>query len=360
VGERESASGPERTDEPVKVEPGRAGEANEPERVAEEPAGRPGAGGTVRMPTRPAAAEQILGLQRSVGNRAVARLVSGRPSPQRLLSREAATAYVDPGVQKVSDANPSLTSDQQGGLQSLDQAHGIITSAWSKLKWEDVSAGAADRVANPSHIRQTPLGTCGPAAVLNYLAATEPGTFAYDVQSIFESGAWGKKQINQTLLNNECQPGMDPCDWMMMSAFQDLSNDFLDFYGRPSGLRAGGFDSDAAWMLTAFTKVSKTKSLWSEVFGVKGQTEKVSKLLATYGDRIAVFVDVAAETLQDENNTGSENHFIRLLKPVVWGPKVEFEVFSWGKNMKKAYKPENFEHMVYGYLVGAVDPSIDI
>jgi hypothetical protein len=39
---------------------------------------------------------------------------------------------------------------------------------------------------------------------------------------------------------------------------------------------------------------------------------------------------------------------------------VEFEVFSWGQNMKKAYKPENLEHMVYGYLVGAVDPSIDI
>ena len=360
MGERESASGPDRTDERVKVEPGRPGEANEPERVAEEAAGRPGAGAAVRTPTRPAAAEQILGLQRSVGNRAVARLVSGRQSPQRLLSREAATAYVDPGIQKVSDANPSLTSDQQGGLQSLDQAHGIITSAWSKLKWEDVSAGAADRVANPSHITQSPLGTCGPAAVLNFLAATEPGTFAYDVQSIFESGRWGKKQINQTLLNNECQPGMDPCDWMMMSAFQDLSNDFLDFYGRPSGLRAGGFDSDAAWMLTAFTKVSKTKSLWSEVFGVKGQTEKVSKLLATYGDKVAVFVDVAAETLQNENSTGSENHFIRLLKPVVWGPKVQFEVFSWGKNMTKAYKPENFEHMVYGYLVGAVDPSVDI
>ena len=270
VGEWASASGTDRTDEP--------------ERVAAEPAELRGA---VRMPTRRTATEQILGLQRSMGNRAVA----------RLLSRETGTAYVDPGVKKVSEANPSLTSDQQGGLQSLDQAHGIISSAWSKLKWEDVSAGAADRIANPSHISQSPLGTCGPAAVLNYLAATEPGTFAYDVQSIFESGKWGKKQINQTLLNNECQPGMDPCDWMMMSAFQDLSNDVLDFYGRPSDLRAGGFDSDAAWMLTAFTKVSKTKSLWSEMFGVKAQTEKVSKLLATYGDKVAVFVDVASQTI---------------------------------------------------------------
>jgi hypothetical protein len=181
------------------------------------------------------------------------------------------------------------------------------------------------------------------------------------VQSIFESGAWGKKKINDSLLNTECQPGMDPSDWMMMSAFQDLSNDFLNFYGRPSTLRAGGFDSDAAWMLTAFTKVSKTKSLWSEVFGVKDQTERVSKLLTTYGDKVAVFVDVSAETLQNESNHGSENHFIRLLKPVVWGDaQVEFEVFSWGRNMKKTYKRENFEHMVYGYLVGAVDNSVDI
>ncbi len=288
-------------------------------------------------------------------------MVARWPVRERVLGRDATTtAFADPGVQSVAAANPSLTNDQRGGLESLDQAHGIITSAWSKLKWEDVSAGAADRIANPSHISQSPLGTCGPAAVLNFLAATEPGTYAYDVQTIFESGVWGKKKINDTLLGNECQGGMNPCDWMMMSAFQDLCNDFLDFYGRPSGLRSGGLDADAAWMLTAFTKVSKTKSLWSEVFGVKDQTERVSKLLAAHGDKVAVFVDVAAETLQNEASRGSENHFIRLLKPVVWGAQVQFEVFSWGKNMKKSYKPENFEHMVYGYLVGVVDDSIDI
>jgi hypothetical protein len=313
-------------------------------------------------PAEPAV-DRILALQRTIGNRAVARMVARSVSRghRRVLSRDTPTfVYQDPGVRQVADQNPSMTSDQRSALESLDQAHGLIKSAWSKLKWEDVSAGAADRVVHPEHIDQGPLGLCGPAAVLNYLAATTPGTFEYDVEAIYHDGKWGSKKINSTLLNTECQPGMNPCDWMMMSALQDLSNDWFDYNGRTSVLpREGTLDIDTAWMLQAFTKVGATSSLWCKLTGVKERTQKVSDLLAKYGDKVAVLVDVDSKTLADESARGSEDHVIRLLKPVVWGDdQVQFEVFSWGRNWKKSYKRENFEHMVDGYLIGAVGSDI--
>jgi hypothetical protein len=155
---------------------------------------------------------------------------------------------------------------------------------------------------------------------------------------------------------------MNPVDWMMMSAMQDLSNDILSYYGRPSKLpRDGTIDSGTAWILEAFTKVQKTSSLWCKMTGVKERTAIASDLLRSYGDKVCVLMDVDSTTLQNENARGSEDHVIRLLKPITWDDTtIDFEVFSWGRYWKKSFKTANFEHMCDGYLIGVTDASIDL
>jgi hypothetical protein len=302
--------------------------------------------------------DRAVQLQRLIGNRAVAKRATRRDD-RRTLQRD----YVDPGVKAVADANPKLTADQRGGLDMLDQQHGMIDQAWSKLSWDDVSAGAAQRIATPSIVNQGNLGLCGPAAILNWMAECEPGTYAYMVATVYELGGISdKKKCNDTLLGTTCQPGMNPVDWMMMSAMQDLSNDILSYYGRPSKLpRDGTIDSGTAWILEAFTKVQKTSSLWCKMTGVKERTAIASDLLRTYGDKVCVLMDVDSTTLQNETGRGSEDHVIRLLKPITWNDAtIDFEVFSWGRYWKKSFKTENFEHMCDGYLIGATDASINL
>lgn len=280
---------------------------------------------------------------------------------RRTLQRD----YVDPGVKAVADANPKLSAEQRGGLGMLDQQHGMIDQAWSQLSWDDVSAGAAQRIATPSMVYQgTGVGgLCGPAAIVNWMAECEPGTYAYMVATVYELGGISdKKKCNETLLGTSCQPGMSPVDWMMMSAMQDLSNDVLSYYGRSSMLPRGGtIDSGTAWILEAFTKVQKTSSLWCKLTGVKERTAIASDLLRTYGDKVCVLMDVDSTTLKNENGRGSEDHVVRLLKPITWDDTtIDFEVFSWAQYWKKSFKTENFEHMCDGYLIGVSDASINL
>ncbi|MGA2009318.1 MAG: hypothetical protein ABSH51_02115 [Solirubrobacteraceae bacterium] len=326
------------------------------------------------MPAAPVAAhdrpsphvEAVLSLQCTAGNGAVTRLVGARRSvgdPVARLSRDTATtAFSDPAIQSAYDANKAVTSsDQLSGLELLDREHGVIAGPWAKLDWAQISGSAADRMYHPEHIQQNPLGLCGPAALLNYVATATPGTYAYDVISIFEDGAWGGKKLNSTLLGNAALGGMDPCDWMMLSAIQDLSNSVLDYNGRETKYRDGQSIGDLQSSMTSLTKIQKTTEYSCGYWGVKEQSLKVNDLLARYGNGVCVVMEVDSTTLQAETARGSNDHFIRLLKPMTYGEdSVGFTVFTWGSNRSLTFKRENFEHMVDGYVVGATRSDIQL
>jgi hypothetical protein len=299
----------------------------------------------------PGFAEQVLTLQRSAGNAAVTRMLR----PRRALSR-----FSDPAIEAVAQAHPEgvRTSDGGTGLDLLDRAHGTIGSAWSHLDWETVAAEAAARIYQPSLINQGPTGLCGLAAILNFMADAEPGTFAHMVETIFEDGGISSShRCNRTLRDNTPMPGMAQVDWMMLSAMQDLSNDVLEYHGRPdpstfwSLRREGTTVADDPWVMHAFTRITDTDNVTCEYWGVREATDRASELLRRYGDRICMIVSVNSATLQGENNhSGHTDHAIRLLEPVRWeGGRVRFKVFSWGRVWDMTFAERNFEFMVGAY-----------
>jgi len=274
-------------------------------------------------------AQAVTALQRSAGNAAVV----------RLLSR-------------------SATAEDQASAEHLVDQAGSLTGPWSKLDWTQVAKSAHDRVQHPEKINQNPLGLCGPAAVLNYLAETEPGTFTYDVESVFEDGDWDGKRFNSTLLANPTMPGMDPLDWMMLSAMQDNANDVLDYYGRETKVRDGESAGDLKHTMLAWTKIQDTAHYTCSYWGVEDETKRVSDLLRNYGDDVCVVIEVDSTTLQNENARDSNDHYVRLRKPIDYGDTVSFEIFTWGSNRSLKFKKDNFDHMVDGYIVGARRPGI--
>jgi len=107
----------------------------------------------------------ILSLQGSAGNSAVLQaLAAGRAASGNLLQRDSSTVtFADPDIQSVYDVNKaglSVSEAQQSGLGVLTEQYKTIGSAWSKLNWEDVARGAADRIFHPEHIDQATLGLC--------------------------------------------------------------------------------------------------------------------------------------------------------------------------------------------------------
>jgi hypothetical protein len=286
-----------------------------------------------------------LALQRSAGNAAVTRLFEGaRPhgvsdASVRLLSR-------------------SATAEDQASAEHLVDMAGNLTGPWSQLDWTTVAKSAKDRVQHPEWINQNPLGLCGPAAVLNWLAETAPGTFTYDVWSVFEQGDWDGKTFNSTLLGNSAMSGMNQLDWMMLSAMQDNANDHLQYYGRETKWRDGETAGDLKHTMYAWTKIQDTAHYTCVHWGTEEETQKVSDLLREHGDDVCVVMEVDSKTLQNETARGDNDHYIRLRKPVDYGDTVSFDIFTWGSYRSLKFQQDNFNHMVDGYIVGAVRQDI--
>jgi hypothetical protein len=290
--------------------------------------------------SRASGLQSVLALQRSAGNAAVAQLLRS--------ARQQGVTVASPRA-----LSRSATAEDQASAEQLVDRAGSLTGPWSQLDWSAIAKSAHDRVEHPEHINQGKLGLCGPAAVLNWLAETEPGTFAYDVWSVFEEGEWDGKRFNSTLLGNSTMPGMDALDWMMLSAMQDNANDVLDYNGRETKWRDGETAGDLKHTMYAWTKIQDTAHYTCVHWGTEEETKKVSDLLRTYGDDVCVVIEVDSTTLQNENARGSNDHYVRLRKPVDYGDTVSFEIFTWGGNRSLKFKQDNFNHMVDGYIVGA-------
>jgi hypothetical protein len=158
---------------------------------------------------------------------------------------------------------------------------------------------------------------------------------------------------------------MDQADWMLLSAVQDESNTLAEYHGTEAenkglfgaGLRTGQMEDE----LEKYAGCVQTTHYSCKVWGVKTQTEKVSELLRTYKNRVVVVMEVDSTTLANENERGSNDHDIRLLKPAKWSiSHVECDVYTWGGVRSLMMRVENFEHMVDGYVVGARDNGVEL
>jgi len=166
------------------------------------------------------------------------------------------------------------------------------------------------------------------------------------------------KKLNGTLLGNAPVGGMAPCDWMLLSAMQDQSNWWFDYNGREaSSFREGETDHALRTIMTDWTLLSDTSEIPTTIAGTdvdEWAAEKVSDLLRAHGNDVCVVMSVDSTTLQNETARDEHDHFVRLLRPLDYGPdNVKFEIFTWGSKRTKTFKKENFNHMVDAYIVGA-------
>jgi hypothetical protein len=296
----------------------------------------------------------------------------GAPSAGPASAVHAPVTFKNADLKRIYDAHSSSsTAEQTAALQSLDDAR---SGPWENLEWADVAKSTAKRVYNPKAINQSVLGVCAAAAVLNSTAGKNPRDYVNLVIEIFEKGTANGEDIkkNKTLLENAPPSGMDPSDWMVLSAMQHITNAVFSYYGQPPSPEsqkkgevehgATALPEQTQEMLEKFGGCVKTDFYSCWIWGVHTESMKVNDLLRKYGDDVVVIMYVRVNILDDQyaKDRGS-THAPRLLKPMSYtDAEVNFDIYSWGKNISYKMQTGNFERMVLGYVVGARKNEISL
>ena len=166
--------------------------------------------------------------------------------------------------------------------------------------WDAKSA--AQRVYNPSMMAQGALGTCGPATILNFLGTNDPRGYADLVVEVYRRrDGEGQEHQPEAAGHRAAGPGMqDALDWKLMSAVQDITNDWYEFYGTKEGEqkeREGTGSSDQRWAHKHFAGVSKAETIDTPKHDdVLPAARRVSGLVTTPG--VAINMHLSAAVLQ--------------------------------------------------------------
>jgi hypothetical protein len=298
-----------------------------------------------------------------------------KPADPADTSNAAAPVFSNTNIQNIYVANSASASPGQiAALKALDVS---LSGPWKNLAWATIAASAAQRVFTPSIIDQQTLGVCASAAAVQAEAATNALGYAQDVCAVFSKGELGGTKVNKDLLAAKPVSGMDPCDWMMLSAAQDTSNLIRDFKGQPDegewqrGLGPQGTKAiNEAFLLKSLDKCVKTSKISCSFFGKEDDSKKVQALMAANGDKVVVLVEndgsmLINPTTKAVDGTGNPDchvtgdHSVRLIS-LSYGATVKFKIFTWGQEVELTWDKGRYDSWVYGYMLGAKDASIDL
>lgn len=314
--------------------------------------------------TAPAASLQtptaVLSLQRQIGNAALNRLLQA--DARRVLARDEkspAAPFTNPDLQTIYDANKPCGDQQYSALKGLDEER---TGVWSQITWKQVAKSAGLRIFNPNIMAQGDLGTCAAATILNFIGTSNPVRYVNLVISIYTEGKdFNGSSVNSTLRGKSPLTGTDPVDWMMMSAIQDIQNDWWQFYGQKEGedsKREGMNSSEQRSAWKRFAGVSEARTIDTPKHDdVLPATRKVNSLVTQPG--VSISMHVSASVLENAASVENKrNHVIRLLKPVQLTENAddsksvaEFDAFTWGQTFHWKGTVNQFIHMIWAYSI---------
>ena len=277
-----------------------------------------------------------------------------------------AIEWDNPYLETIYEANKPGRPDQLAALKTLDGPP--RTGVWAQLTWGKLVKSAGERIYNPNMMAQGTLGTCGPATVLNFLGTNDPGAYAALVISVFVSGKAKGYAVNSKLRGAAPQGGMDPLDWMMMSAIQDVQNDWYDFHGTAEGVeskREGTGSSDQRWMYKKIAGAAEAETIDTpKSKDVLPAARRVNGVVSNPG--VAVNMHLSAAVLQNAASAENKrNHVIRLLKPIAITEdaddsksRVEFEAFTWGQVYPWKGTVGQFQHMMWAFTIASMKKGV--
>jgi hypothetical protein len=313
----------------------------------------------------------LLNLQRTAGNRAVVGAIAtgaARSGSNLVLQRKPEfgpfTPTTNHSLEAVTTGHLGFNGAERRAFGVLDRA---LTGVWKELDWATVSAEAATRIRYPDDIDQGVLNLCGPAAALHAQASQAAVEYAKLVVRIFRDGTVDKSKVmKQRLLDNAPAAGMSQCDWMVLSALTETTNQHLDYYGEAGFqdyIRGGRYDFSQLERDLKTVGNVKTKVYKCLTSGELEAAKKVSQLLKDNPTDVVVLMSISTDRY-NKKWYGIVDHCIRLLDPVLFGQsgpqEVMFNAYSWGKRSIWAGSAGEFSKVVYGFTVGTRNDSITL
>jgi hypothetical protein len=212
--------------------------------------------------------------------------------------------------------------EQKDALIELDVAP--PQSAWPKLSWEKVQGEAALRIYRPELVNQRSLDVCGPAALVNGLASTQPLSYAKQVRACFAIGVFAGRRANVTLCEKEPLSDMAQVDWMTLTAMQDSAQP--GYQGDPNVPTGSNPAQQKIWLKSVLGCLA-TQFYKGDIVA---SANKVSGLLAANPKTVTVLMGVVPDFLPGKKKQDTtERHVIRLTSAISLGEKPAFRAFTW-------------------------------
>jgi hypothetical protein len=318
--------------------------------------------------------DQILYLQRTIGNRAVTRLIeSGTlPADLQVVQRQAAgtAAYTTPAIQGVYqgmlNAGITPTNEQLWALDVLDVQ---VTGPWKNVTWATVQDEAGQRIFDPNMIHQgtnTPL--CGPSVIVHALASQDPVGYATLVKEVFQKAEVNGTRADDDLLNASPLTVMDEADWMVLSCMRDTENWLVDYEGGTitdegfAGMTMPGEIQE--WMETLL-KCVETTTYISYACGEVDNVTAVKDLLDRHGNDIIVAMLVDFHYFQNKPQDATANvpsHWVRVLSiPQASAAQIKIEAYDpYDRGSVQIYEfpPLDIEDVLFEFVVGSTRPNL--
>jgi peptidoglycan hydrolase-like protein with peptidoglycan-binding domain len=279
-------------------------------------------------------------------------------------------AFASPALQAIwiaQTAGGPGRPDQRRAFEILDVN---ATGPWQNVPWEAVRTGAARRVFTPSLINQQTLNVCGPATIAHMKADLDPAGFATLVWEVFTTATIDGDRANEDLLANSIanrvrsEQQMAAVDWMLLSCMRDTENAVFDYEGNSSeDFSAMTMPGEMAEWMEEIIGCPETEHYTSYLWGEVSNAQTVSNLMRSHGSDVVVAILVDADAMQKTDFTFNiPTHWVRLLTPIEFqgDDHITMRVYTWGSEREYIYTEDEFEDVLFEFVVGARRPGINL
>ena len=245
-----------------------------------------------------------------------------------------------------------------------------MTGPWQNVSWEAVRTGAARRIFTPNLINQQTLNVCGPATIAHMQADLAPAGYANLVKQVFQTATIDGDRANDDLLANSVanrvgsEQQMAEVDWMLLSCMRDTENAIFDFEGNSSeDFSAMTMPGEIAEWMEEILGCPETEHYTSYMWGEVSNAQTVSNLMRTHGNDVVVAVLVDADAMQKTDFTlNIPTHWVRLMAPIEFqgDDHITMRVYTWGAEQPYTYTEDEFEDVLFEFVVGARRPGINL
>ncbi len=237
-----------------------------------------------------------------------------------------------------------------------------VPGVWRGLDKNQVISQLRSRLSNPLIVNQGSQPFCGPAVIIFELIRRHPLYYIQICRSLFQIGGFHSQSgtwisASERLINAEGNYQMPEADWMILSTLRESKNRVIPVQpNAPDVIRnIGGMTKP--WEIIAWGKeilgYQKLQYNHTYLWGNLQAMLNISDVLESGGVALALIND-GGLLINQPPRIPYPSHWVSILGniSITSNRSIQFDVFTWGKNMKIQVNELTFKTHFWGVVIG--------